>query len=84
MADVQTEEEGVGDQAGQGGRDQAVQDLASSVRSLSFSHRSPRAGCVRRGHCPSRAGSGCQRGRCRLSSWKAAALVHVGDDESLD
>lgn len=36
------------------------------------------------GHGPSRVGSGCQRGRCRLSSWKAAALVHVGDDESLD
>ena len=81
---MQTEEEGVGYQAGQGGRDQAVQDLAGFVRSLSFSHWSPRAGCVLRGHCPSRAGSGCQRGRCSLSSWKAAALLHVGNEESLD
>ena len=81
---MQAEEEGVGDQAGQGGRHQAVQNLVGFVRSLCFSHRSPRAGRVLRGHCPSRVGSGCQRGRCRLSSWKAAALVHVGDDESLD
>lgn len=84
MADIQTEGESVGDQAGRGGRDEAVQNLAGVVRSLSFSQQSPRAGCVLKGHGPSRVGSGCQRGRCRLSSWKAAALVHMGDDESLD
>lgn len=52
MADTQTEGEGVGDQAGRGGRDEAVQSLAGIVRSLSFSQQSPRAGCVLRVTAP--------------------------------